>query len=148
MSADVQELLAGYHDAMLRFDARALSDLYAHDAVHEFGFFTPGHPRRYEGRAQILDGYSRAWATPSVALDEIKQTATHATAAGSLVNEWHAAGSRLDNQARIEIAGVLVMSASHGLLVHVRDYMDVLGLAAQTGRLTALADSLASGPFA
>jgi ketosteroid isomerase-like protein len=130
-----RELLALYQAAMLRFSADDLSDLYTEDAVHEYGFVTPGHEPSYTGRAQIRQAYARAWASPSVELDAIRDLAVHDTSDPAvIVDEWRATGRTRDGSP-IELAGVLVLEARRGMLVRVRDYMDVFGLASQTGRL-------------
>ena len=128
---------------MLRFSAEDLSALYADDAVHEFGFVTPGHAPRYVGRDQVRRAYAAAWAEPAVELVEIRNAALHRTDDPSvLVSEWTATARRHSDSGEFALAGVLVLQARDGLLTRVRDYMDVLGLALHTGRLEALAARL------
>ncbi|MGZ4621745.1 MAG: nuclear transport factor 2 family protein [Blastococcus sp.] len=139
----VHGLLARYQQAMQSFSADELSALYADDAVHEFGFFTPGHAPRYVGPGQVRAAYAAAWAQPAVELTDLRNMAVHETAdPACVVSEWSATARRRDDGTRFPIAGVLVLTARAGLLVHVRDYMDVLGLALHTGRLQALATRL------
>lgn len=132
---------------MLGFDADALADLYAPDGVHEFGFFTPGHEPRYQGREALRAAYRAAWASPNIRLLEIHDHAVHDTTDDEvIVAEWSATAQRPDGH-DVPLAGVLVLRARDGCLSHVRDYMDVLGLAYRTGRLPQLAASLgASSP--
>jgi ketosteroid isomerase-like protein len=61
-----------------------------------------------------------------------------------IVSEWTGSGTRIADGAPVSLAGVLVLEAHGGSLTRVRDYMDVLGLAHSTGRLSALAAQLQS----
>lgn len=127
---------------MLDFDADVLADLYAPTAVHEFGFFTPGHEPRYQGREALRAAYRAAWASPGVRLLEIHDRAVHDTSDPEvIVAEWSATARPPDGN-DLPLTGVLVLRAHGGYLTHVRDYMDVLGLAYRTGRLPQLAASL------
>ncbi|WP_395726584.1 nuclear transport factor 2 family protein [Nakamurella sp.] len=138
-----RELLARYHQAMIDFDADALAELYAPDCVHEFGFLTPGHAPSYRSREEVRTAYRAAWRSPGVRLLEIHNLAVHETADPAVVvAEWAATG-RLPDRGEIGLNGVLVLRAQGGQLTHVRDYMDVLGLAHRTGRLPSLAAALA-----
>jgi hypothetical protein len=128
---------------MRNFSAEELSALYADDAVHEFGFLTPGHAPRYVGPEQIRAAFAAAWARPAVDLIDLRDVALHQTAEPAcLVDEWSATARRRDDGVEFSLAGVLVLTARGGLLHHVRDYMDVVGLALHTGRLRALAARL------
>jgi hypothetical protein len=42
---------------MVAFDADALGDLDARDAVHEFPFLAPGHPARYHSSEEVRAAY-------------------------------------------------------------------------------------------
>ena len=136
-----RELLARYEQAMIDLDADALAELYASDAVHEFGFIVPGHEPSYHGRDAIRAAYRAAWGAPSVRLVEMHHRALHETTNPEmLVAEW-AGTARSTAGKTVDLAGVLVVRARDGYLVHVRDYMDVFGLAYQSGRLQDLARS-------
>lgn len=121
------ELLARYEQTMIDLDADALAELYASDAVHEFGFFVPGHEPRYHGRDAIRAAYRTAWGAPSVRLVEMHHRALHETTDPEmLVAEWAGTARSTDGKT-VDLAGVLVVRARDGYLVHVRDYMDVFG---------------------
>lgn len=128
---------------MIDFDADALAELYAPDCVHEFGFFTPGHAPCYRSREEVRTAYRAAWRSPDVRLFEIHDLAVHETADPEVVVAEWAATARRPDQSEIDLNGVLVLRAHGGRLTHVRDYMDVLGLAHRTGRLSQLAAALA-----
>jgi uncharacterized protein len=143
MSSDARTMLDRYQQAMMRFSADELADLYAEDAVHEFPFFTPGHEPAYRGREEVRVAYRKAWSAPGVVLEEIINTGAHETAdAETIVSEW-SARARTHAGDPITLAGVLVITARDGRIVRVRDYMDVLGLAVKTGRARALLGALA-----
>lgn len=135
------QLLAAYQDAMRAFDADALADLYAEDAVHEFGFFTPQHEPRYTSREQVRAAYTRTWAGRGVDIVELHDLAVHEDGA-TVVSEWAATIRRRDTGEDLPLAGVLILTSADGELTHVRDYMDVLGMLHRTGRLQAVAATL------
>lgn len=135
-----QDLLERYHDAMTRFAADDLADLYAEDACHEFPFFSPGLPDRLVGRDQVRATYRSMWANPTVRLRAIRNVSVY-DGPNSVLNEW-SADVELPDSSPFTLTGVIMLKARKGLIVHVRDYMDVLGVAHRTGRLDALAAGL------
>jgi ketosteroid isomerase-like protein len=134
------ELLHRYQAAMRAFNADMLADLYAPDAVHEFGFFTPG-PTVYKGREEVRDAYRRTWRQPRVILGEIRNEAVHESATGAVISEWRSTATT-GTGSSFELAGVLVIESAGGLITRVRDYVDVLGLAHGTGTVGGLAAAL------
>lgn len=142
---DATALLRRYQQAMLAFDADALADLYAPDAVHEFPFMAPGHPPRYEDREALRAAYRRIWAGRRAELTDLRDVALHRGPGGdTVVSEWTARA--VPHQGTpFDLSGVLVVTARDGRIVHVRDYMDAMGLALATGRLAQVAAQLVDG---
>ncbi|MFE1951056.1 nuclear transport factor 2 family protein [Streptomyces sp. NPDC059524] len=138
-----REVLARYRQAMLDLSADDLADLYAVDAVHEFPFLFPGMPERYEGREEVRAGYRAAWGASPARPREIREVAVHEGADGEvLVVEQIVSGAFATTGRSFDFPGLLVIRVRDGLIVHVRDYMDGLGVAHATGRLTAVAAGL------
>ncbi|WP_037972298.1 nuclear transport factor 2 family protein [Streptomyces sp. NRRL WC-3742] len=144
--SDVLQLLARYRRAMLDLDADALAGLYAEDGVHEFPFLFPGMPERYSGREEVRAGYRAAWGASAARPQEIREVAVHPGADPEVLTvEQTVIGTIAGTGAPFALPGLLVLRARDGLLVHVRDYMDGLGVAHAMGRLSAVAARLESG---
>lgn len=135
MNVTSEQLLHEYHAAMVSGDSDALADLYAHDGVHEFPFFTPGGVRRLEGPEQICEFYAPRWAARGVWIDRVETVFPHrlANEADRVVNGFVSVGRRRDDGAPFRLAGLLILTARDGKIVHVLDYMDIAGLQNQLG---------------
>ena len=129
MSLKPRDILARYHQAMYDASADDLADLYAPDAVHEFPMTFPRFPSRFEGREEIREGYRAAWGASPARLDEIRNFVIHDTADPEvIVVEQEVAGKVTTTNRPFAAAGVLVMRARDGMLIHVRDYLDAYAL--------------------
>ena len=139
-----RELLAAFHQAMVDMSADDLAGLHAEDAVYEFPLLTPGRPERYTSREEIRRGFGAAWAAAPVHVERITDVVVHETAdPGVIIAEQRAAARITETGRPFSLPFLLVMRVRGGLIVHVRDYADALRGALETGRLTAVADSLA-----
>ncbi|MFD8702863.1 nuclear transport factor 2 family protein [Kitasatospora sp. NPDC059648] len=137
------ELLARYRRAMLDLDADALAELYAEDGVHEFPFLFPGMPERYRGREEVRAGYRAAWGASEARPEEIREVAVHPGADPEVLTvEQSVIGRVASTGEEFTLPGLLVLRARGGQLVHVRDYMDGLGVARAMGRLGAVTAAL------
>ncbi|MEV7022643.1 nuclear transport factor 2 family protein [Kitasatospora sp. NPDC093558] len=137
------DVLARYRQAILDKDADALADLYAPDAVHEFPFLYPGMPERHEGREAVRAGYRAAWGASPAQPDEIREVAVHRSTDPEVITvEQVVAGTIAGTDRRFSAPGLLVIRVRAGRIVHVRDYMDGLGVAHAMGRLAAVAARL------
>ncbi|MBV6699263.1 nuclear transport factor 2 family protein [Kitasatospora aureofaciens] len=137
------DILARYRQAMLDKDADALADLYAADAVHDFPFLFPGMPERYAGREEVRAGYRAAWGASPAQPKEIHEIAVHqSTDAEVITVEQVVTGTIAPTGRPFTVPGLLVIRIRDGRIVHVRDYMDGLGVAHTMGRLTAMAARL------
>lgn len=138
-----QEILRRYQQAMVDKSADDLADLYAADAVHELPFLFPGMPERFEGSEQVRAAYRAAWAASDAQPHEVREVDVHSCAGGAvLVVEQIVSGVRQSTGEPFEFAGVLVLRVRDGRIVHVRDYMDGLGVARAMGRLPAVVAAL------
>ncbi|WP_405741356.1 nuclear transport factor 2 family protein [Streptomyces sp. NBC_01525] len=137
------EVLARYQRAMLDKSADDLADLYAVDAVHEFPFLSPGMPARYQGREEIRAGYRAAWGASPAQPQEICEVVVHeSTDAEVITVEQTVTGTVTTTGRSFRIPGLLVIRVRSGRIVHVRDYMDGLGVAHVMDRLPAVVASL------
>ncbi|WP_329296555.1 nuclear transport factor 2 family protein [Streptomyces pseudovenezuelae] len=138
-----REVLARYQRAMLDKSADDLADLYAVDAVHEFPFLFPGMPERYEGREEVRAGYRAAWDASPAQPQEIREVAVHEnTDPEVIIVEQIVSGTVTTTGRPFSFPGLLVIRVRNSRIVHVRDYMDGLGVAHAMDRLTAVAASL------
>ncbi|MGI5284233.1 nuclear transport factor 2 family protein [Nonomuraea polychroma] len=121
----IDEIVTGYHDAMLHKSADALADLYAEDGLHEFPF---GGLPPYEGREEIRAGYRASWGATPAQVQEVRRLALHRTEDPEVVvveqDTYVTAGDR-----SITVPGLLVLRIRNGEIVHTRDYMDTSAIA-------------------
>ncbi|MFJ2864492.1 nuclear transport factor 2 family protein [Kitasatospora sp. NPDC087314] len=137
------DVLARYRQAILDKDADALADLYAVDAVHEFPFLSPGMPERHQGREEVRAGYRAVWGASPAQPQEIREVAVHEGADGEVITvEQVVVGTLATTGKPFRVPGLLVIRVRDGRIVHVRDYMDGLGVAHAMGRLGAVAARL------
>ncbi|MFF1360707.1 nuclear transport factor 2 family protein [Streptomyces sp. NPDC058297] len=144
-SADLgpREVLARYQQAMLDKSADDLADLYAVDAVHEFPFLSPGMPARYQGREEVREGYRAAWGPSPAQPQEIREVVVHESTDREVITvEQVVTGTVTTTGQSFSLPGLLVIRIRNGQIVHVRDYMDGLGVAHAMGRLAAVVAGL------
>ncbi|MEU5538862.1 nuclear transport factor 2 family protein [Streptomyces sp. NPDC020362] len=145
-SLSTRGVLACYHRAILDKSADDLADLYAADAVHEFPFFFPGMPARYQGREEVRAGYRAVWGASPAQPQEITEVAIHENTDPEVIIAEHViTGTVTTSGQPFSFPGLLVLRVRNGLIVHARDYMDGLGVAHTMDRLTTIAASLSSG---
>ncbi|MER8104930.1 nuclear transport factor 2 family protein [Kitasatospora sp. NPDC094016] len=138
-----REVLARYQRAMLDKSADDLADLYTVDAVHEFPFLSPGMPTRYQGREEVRAGYRAAWGASPAQPQEIREVAVHESTDSEVITvEQVVTGTVTTTGRTFSIPGLLVIRVRNGRIVHVRDYMDGLGVAHAMDRLAAVVASL------
>jgi ketosteroid isomerase-like protein len=116
----IEEIVAGYHAAMLHKSADELAGLYAEDGLHEFPF---GGLPPYRGREEIRAGYRASWGTTPAEVRQVRRLALHRTEDPEVVvveQDVHVTvGDR-----PITVPGLLVLRIRGGEIVHTRDYMD------------------------
>jgi ketosteroid isomerase-like protein len=138
-----REVLARYQRAMLDKSADDLADLYALDAVHEFPFLFPGMPSRYQGREEVRAGYRAVWGASPAQPQEIREVVVHQSTDSEVITvEQTVTGTVTTTGQPFSFPGLLVIRVRNGQIVHVRDYMDGLGVAHAMNRLTAVVASL------
>ncbi|MEO3875337.1 nuclear transport factor 2 family protein [Nonomuraea sp. B12E4] len=116
----IEEIVAGYHAAMLHKSADELADLYAVDALHEFPF---GGLAPYKGREEIRAGYHAMWDPAPMRVREVRRVALHRTEDPEVVvveqNVLVEVGEH-----QITVPGLLIIRVGNGEIIHTRDYMD------------------------
>ncbi|SEH00273.1 Ketosteroid isomerase-related protein [Nonomuraea solani] len=122
----IEEIVTGYHAAMVHKSADELAGLYAEDGRHEFPF---GGLAAYEGREEIRAGYRAMWGATAFETKEVRRVALHHTLDPEVVvveqETLVSAGER-----SITVPSLVVLRVRDGRIVHARDYMDT-GVIAQ-----------------
>ena len=130
-----RELLRRFHAAMQAKSADALADLYAPDGIHEFAFYTPNRPRELVGREAIRASYRAGWANHPLDIHAIADVFVYeATDPEVAIGQWRASATLRATSAPVELTGLISLRARAGQIVHVRDFMDGLGVAHALGR--------------
>ncbi len=138
-----REVLARYRRAMLDKNADDLAALYAVDAIHEFPFLFPGVPARYHGREEVRTGYKAAWAASPARPRQVHEVAVHDSTDPEVITvEQSISGTVITTGEAFEFPALLVMRVQHGLIAHIRDYVDGLAVAHALGRLPTVAAML------
>jgi ketosteroid isomerase-like protein len=141
-----REVLTHYQQAMLDQSADDLADLYAADAVHEFPFLFPGMPASYRGSDEVRAGYRRAWGASPAQPTEICDVVVHESTDPEVITvEQVVTGTVTTTGRPFRFPGLLVMRVRDGRIIHVRDYMDGLGVAHTIERLPAVVAGLEAG---
>ncbi|MEU3570572.1 hypothetical protein AB0E96_19440 [Kitasatospora sp. NPDC036755] len=84
-----------------------------------------------------------AWGASAARPEEVREVAVHPAADPEVLTVEHVViGTVVGTGKPFARPGLLVMRARRGLLVHVRDYVDGLGVAHAMGRLSTVAARL------
>lgn len=130
-----RSLLSDYYQAMSLKSADALADLYAENAVHEFGFTTPNRPQKLFGRDAVRDAFRERWKEHPLDIQRIENEFVLEGADPELVTaQWRAQATIGATGKRVQLTGLLVLRVQAGYIVHTRDYMDSIGLERALGR--------------
>lgn len=120
----IEEIVTGYHAAMLHKSPDELADLYAEDGLHEFPF---GGLPAFEGREQIRAGYRQMWNSPFEA-KEVRRISLRRTDDPEVTVVEQDTYVTVAGQS-IKVPGLLILRIRNGQIVHARDYMDTSAIA-------------------
>ncbi|WP_372407068.1 nuclear transport factor 2 family protein [Streptomyces luteireticuli] len=141
-------ILDRYNQAILAKSADDLAELYAPDGVHEYPFFFPGMPERFEGREAVREGCRAIWGPSPARPDRVEEVSVHVAADGTgdhvLTVEHVVHGTLAPTGQEFSFPGLMVIRVRDGLITQVRDYMDGMRVAHTMGLLPALAAGLAA----
>ncbi|MEW9554378.1 nuclear transport factor 2 family protein [Nonomuraea sp. NPDC050783] len=116
----VEEIVTGYHAAMLHKSPDELAGLYAEDGRHEFPF---GGLAPLAGREAVRAGYRAMWGASPFQAEEVRRVALHHTRDPEVVIVEQVTRVRAGERS-IAVPGLLVLRIRNGEIVHTRDYMD------------------------
>ena len=127
-------------EALERMRAAAISQsvadlnrVYAADAVHEFPFSRPGVPARVEGRDAIMSFITGFWATSPLRYQRYRTIAIHQTAdPDTIVVEQEVLGTSATTGSFV-LPNIIVLRARRGQITYLRDYANLLAVAAAMG---------------
>jgi ketosteroid isomerase-like protein len=127
------EILERMRAAAIDRSAEAMTSVYAADAVHEFPFTRPGVPARAEGRDAIMSFINAFWNTSPLRYERYRTIAIHDTAdPDTIVVEQEVEGTS-STTGPFVLPNVMVLTARHGQIAHVRDYASLPAVEAATG---------------
>ena len=127
------EVLERMRDAAIAQCAEDMSSMYAVDAVHEFPFTRPALPSRIEGRDAIMSVITAFWSTSPLRYERYRTIAIHGTAdPDTIVVEQEVEGTSSTTGSFV-LPNIMVLTARHGQIAHVRDYASLLAVEEATG---------------
>jgi ketosteroid isomerase-like protein len=108
--------------------------VYADDAVHEFPFTAPGLPSRLEGRDAIVGWVAAGRRTGGLTYERYRTLAVHGTGdPDTIVVAQEALGTSAATGA-FALPDIVVLTARHGRIARLRDYVNIPAAAAALGR--------------
>jgi uncharacterized protein (TIGR02246 family) len=131
------EVFARYRQAVVANSPDAIADLFAPDGAFEYPFTVPGMPQRVEGREQVRANLQRMLG--AFRFEVYRNVRLHqAEDPEVVVIEHDIAGTIVSTGQAHALSYVYVLRARDGEIVHLRDYVDLLGVAEIAGGLPAL----------
>ena len=131
--SDALEVLERMREAAITRSAAKMSGVYAADAVHEFPFVRPGVPSRMEGRDAIMSFVTAFWSTSPLRYERYRTIAIHGTTdPDTIVVEQEVEGIS-STTGPFVLPNIMVLTARHGQIAHVRDYASLLAVEEATG---------------
>ena len=120
-------------EAAITRSAADMSGVYAANAVHEFPFVRPGVPSRMEGRDAIMSFVTAFWSTSPLRYERYRTIAIHGTTdPDTIVVEQEVEGIS-STTGPFVLPNIMVLTARHGRIAHVRDYASLPAVEAATG---------------
>jgi ketosteroid isomerase-like protein len=134
-----RDAYARFQEVLLGNAPELADDLYAEDVVVELPFARPGMPRRFEGRAAFSSFASAGRVALPMRLEGFRNVVIHDTADPEvIIAEYDLAGTVTTTNRQASESFVLVLRVRDGRIVHLREYQNVLGMAAALGQLPEL----------
>lgn len=131
---DALEVLERWRQAAIDRSAEDMNSVYAVDAVHEFPFTRSGLPSRMEGRDEIVSFIAAFWRTGPLKYERYQTIAIHHTTnPNTIVVEQRVEGTSTTTGPFV-LPNLLIVTARHGEIAHLRDYANVLAAAEAIGR--------------
>ena len=118
-----------------------LAELYAEDAVVET-VFEPVGPRRFEGRAALMERFAEVSVHSPVELTATNVVIRETDDPEVIVAEWNYQVHHRVTGRNFEVANIQVLRVREGLIVSSRDFHDHLALIVAGGGLPQLVAAL------
>ena len=140
-----REAFARFQAALLANTPTTADDMYAEDVVIELPFARPGMPRRFEGRETFRSFAAAARTALPVRFEAFRHVTVHETADPEvIIAEYELAGTVTTTNRPASEAFVLILRVRDGQVVHLREYQNLLGIAAALGQLPELLASVST----
>jgi ketosteroid isomerase-like protein len=141
--SDAVEVFEQARAALLAADLEAFSELMADDAVFDYPFEVPGWPEKLVGKAAIREHLLATRPARRGLVEVLDIVATvHQTSDPEVVIAELVVEASTDGQRFQMPTSVNVVRVHDGKITHYRDYLDILGVARRTGRLSQLVEGL------
>ncbi|MGW5361820.1 nuclear transport factor 2 family protein [Actinopolymorpha pittospori] len=138
-----REIYAALVRAIVAADADAAADLYAEDGVLELVFTRPGIVPRRQGREDIRAAARAGWDALPLRFESHRTVALHDSPDPEVViAEFELAGTSLAGGRAFTLSMLVILRVRDGHIVHQREYVDVLRIAAASDRLPEVLASL------
>ncbi|HEY2280582.1 MAG TPA: nuclear transport factor 2 family protein [Streptosporangiaceae bacterium] len=132
-AAGPRAVLERLRQASISQSAADLSQVYAAEAVHEFPFTRPGLPSRLSGRDEIVNWITGGWKANPLRYERYRTHAIHDTGdPGTIIVEQEALGTSAVT-GEFALPNLVVLTAHHGQIVRLRDYVSIPAAAAALG---------------
>jgi ketosteroid isomerase-like protein len=132
--AGAREVLERLRQAAISQSADDMRRVYAADAIHEFPFTRPGLPSRLEGRDEIVNWMAAGWKAYPLKYERYRTVAIYDTSdPETIIVEQEALGTSAST-GEFALPNVIVLTARHGQVTRVRDYVNIPAAAAAVGR--------------
>jgi len=132
-SSGALEALERMRAAAIAQSAGDMSSVYAVDAIHEFPFARPGVRARMEGRDAIMRFITAFWSASPLRYERYRTIAIHGTPdPDTIVVEQEVEGTSSATGPFV-LPNIMVLTARHGQIAHVRDYASLLAVEEATG---------------
>lgn len=133
MTSPAHAVLERFRQAAVDRSPEDMGALYAEDAVHEFPFTAPGLPSRLVGRDAIMSWSVDAWGTDAFTYAGYRTLAVHHTDdPGTIIVEQEVFGTSAA-AGEFTLPNIVVLTVRDGLIVHLRDYVNILAAMAVVG---------------
>jgi ketosteroid isomerase-like protein len=124
--SDVLQVLDRWRQAAIDRSVEGISSVYAIDAVHEFPFTRPGLPSRMNGRDEIVTFIAAFWTNGPLQYERYRTIAIHNTTDPSTIVVEQEVEGTSSTTGPFVLPNLLVLTARHGEIVHLRDYANVV----------------------
>lgn len=129
-----REVLERVRNAAVSQSIEDMRRVYATDAVHEFPFTRPGLPFRLAGRDEIVNWIAAGWRGNGLKYAGYRTLAIHETGDPETIIVEQEAHGTSPSTGGFALPNIVVLTARHGQIVRLRDYVNIVAAEAAMGQ--------------